>query len=252
MIRHDPDGYVGFFRSRLLIADASGQTAYQVPKRFDGIDVKDGSDILHRHGQTLQAHSGIDVLLNQIGVMAVPVIVELGEHDIPDFHVAVALAAHHIFRTVPVFLPSVVIDLRAGTAGAGAVLPEIVLFSETVDVVRRDMHIVEPDIVRLVVVHIDRRIEPFGIKPHALRQELPCPGDRLLLEIIAEGKVSEHLEESAVPGCLADIFKISGADAFLAGSHPASRRNLLAGKPRLHRRHAGIDDEKRLVIMRNQ
>ncbi len=38
-----------------------------------------------------------------------------------------------------------------------------------------------------------------------------------MFKIIAKGKVSEHLKESAVAGSFSDIFNITGTDAFLAG-----------------------------------
>ena len=45
------------------------------------------------HGQTLQTHAGVDVLLGQLGVVALAVVVELGEDVVPDLHIAVAVAA---------------------------------------------------------------------------------------------------------------------------------------------------------------
>ena len=45
--------------------------------------------------------------------------------------------------------------------------------------------------------------------------QLQCDG--LVLEVIAEGEVAQHLEEGAVAGGLADVLDIAGADALLAG-----------------------------------
>ena len=36
------------------------------------------------------------------------------------------------------------------------------------------------------------------------------------LEVVAEGEVTQHLEECAVTGCLTDILDIAGTDALLA------------------------------------
>ena len=49
--------------------------------------------------------------------------------------------------------------------------------------------------------------------------EFPGPVDGLLLEVIAEGPVAEHLEEGVVVGVEADVFEVvvfaAGADALL-------------------------------------
>jgi hypothetical protein len=45
------------------------------------------------------------------------------------------------------------------------------------------------------------------------------------LEIIAEGKIAQHLEKGMVPGGVADVFQVvvlaPGPDAFLGGGGPA-------------------------------
>ena len=50
--------------------------------------------------------------------------------------------------------------------------------------------------------------------------QLPCVGDGILFEIIAEGKIAEHLEKSVMAVGEADVFKVvvlaARADAFLA------------------------------------
>ena len=252
VIRADTDGDIRVIGARLLIFHTACQSADQIAEGLERIHVEDGSHILHRNRQTLQTHSGIDVLLDQIAVIAVAVIVELGKYDIPDLHEAVAFAAHDILRSVSVLLAAVIVNLGAGAAGAGAVLPEIVLLAELVDVIRRDMHVVQPDVVGLLVIHIHGRIQTVRVQTDALRQEFPCPRNRFLLEIIAEGEISQHFKIGAVTRRLSDILQIAGADALLARGHPSSRRDLLTGKPGLHRRHAGIDDQERCIVVRNQ
>src|SRR6266849_2664651 len=58
-------------------------------------------------------------------------------------------------------------------------------------------------------------------KPFRRSQQFPGVGDSFLLEIIAEGKIAEHLEESVVALGEADIFKVvvltAGPHAFLRG-----------------------------------
>ncbi len=74
----------------------------------------------------------------------------------------------------------------------------------------------------------------------------------LALEVVAEGEVAQHLEEGAVTGGLANVLDIAGADALLAGGNAVARRLLLAGEERLHRRHAGVDEQKRRVVLRDE
>ncbi len=180
------------------------------------------------------------------------VIVKLGKDDVPYFHETVAFAAHYILGAVAVFFAAIVIDLRARAAGTGAVLPEIILFAELIDTLCRNMHVVEPDIVCFLILYIDGRIQTLRIKAYSLCQELPGPRNSFLLEIVAEGEVAQHLKVSAVAGCLSHVFQIAGTDTLLAGGHSAAGRDLLTGKPGLHRCHTGIDDQKRCVIVGHQ
>ena len=51
---------------------------------------------------------------------------------------------------------------------------------------------------------------------------------------------------------MTDVFDVAGADALLAGGDAAAGRLLLACEPRLHRRHAGVDEQDGLVTARDQ
>ncbi len=180
------------------------------------------------------------------------IVIKLRKDDIPDFHEAIAFTAHDILRAVAVFLTAIVIDLGTGAAGTGAVLPEIVFLAELIDALCRDVHIIEPDIVGFLIIHIYRRIQTLRIQAYSFRQELPGPRNSFFLKIITEGEIAQHLEIGAVASCLSHVFQIAGANALLAGSHSPAGRNLLASKPGLHRCHTGIDNQKRCVIVGNQ
>ena len=66
---------------------------------------------------------------------------------------------------------------------------------------------------------IDRRIEPVLGELPDFGDQFPGPLDGLLLEIVAEGPVPEHLEERVVVSVQADVFEVvvlaAGADALL-------------------------------------
>ena len=60
-----------------------------------------------------------DILLLQLGVMVVAIVVELGEHHVPDLHVPVAVAANGAAGlAAAVLLAPVIVDLGAGAAGS--------------------------------------------------------------------------------------------------------------------------------------
>ena len=250
VVGDDAQGHVA------LVADAvgrAGELGDLVRDVHHGIDLEQAAHVLAHHGQTLQAHAGVDVLLGQLGVIAEAVVVELAEHVVPDLDVAVAVAAHGaVGLAAAVLLAAVIVDLGAGAAGAGAVLPEVVLLAEAEDALRGDAHVLVPDVEGLVVVQIDGRIQPGGIEVADLGEELPAPGDGLLLEVVAEGEVAQHLKIGAVTGRLADVLDVAGADALLAGAHAVARRLDLALEVGLHRGHAGVDQQQRLVVLRDQ
>ena len=244
VVGHDTYRYVALLAARCLILDATGELADEITKILQRIDVEDGSYILNGDGETLETHTGIDVLLREVTVVSLTIVIKLREYDVPDFHVTVALAAHDVLRAVSVLLTTIIVDLGTWSARSGAVLPEVVFLTELVDVVLRDMHHILPDVIRLLIVYINRRIQTVRIQADTLGQELPCPWNRFLLEVIAEREVSEHLKEGTVAGCLTNILQVTGTDALLAGGDSASRRNLLSCKPWLHRCHSGIDNEQ--------
>ena len=90
-----------------------------VSQRFDRIHIENGIHVLNDRSKTLQTHSCINILLLQLCVVAVSVIVELGEHIVPDLHVAVAVASYRTVRfAASVLLSPVIVYLRARTARA--------------------------------------------------------------------------------------------------------------------------------------
>ncbi len=241
-------------RVRLAVMRA-GDLAHLVGDVHHGIDVEEGVHVLADDRETLQTHAGVDVLLGELGVVALAVVVELGEHDVPDLDIPVAVAPHGAAGlAAAVFLTAVIVDLGAGAARTAAVLPEVILFAEAENALRSDADLVVPDVPGLVIVEIDARIQPVGIDadPVGRGQKFPRPVDGFALEVIAEGEVAEHFKVGAVARRLADILDIGRADALLAGRHAAARRLFLSGEPRFHGAHAGVDEQKRRVVAGDQ
>ena len=205
--------------------------------RLVGIHIKERRNVLADHGKTLQSHTGIDVFLNQIRIMPVPIVVELREHNIPYLNKTVSFTAHHVFRSGSVLFSTVVVNLRAGTAGTGTMLPEIVFFSKTVHTLSRNTELFRPNTEGLFIVQINTRIKTILRNPYPFRKELPGKVQRLRLKIISEGEIPEHLKKSTVTCRFTDVFNVSGTNTFLTGGNSSPRRNLLSGKVRLQRRH---------------
>ncbi len=129
----------------------------------------------------------------------------------------------------------VVEDFAAGAAGAGVAHgPEIVFQAGDGDDAVGWNILVEPNLPGVFINAKDcawshlRATENgdiqfvFGnVEPLGRSDQLPRIGDGFLLEVIAEGEIAHHLEESMVALGEADVFEVvvfaAGADAFLGG-----------------------------------
>ena len=139
-------------------------------------------------------------------------------------------------------------------------LPEVVRLAELEDPVLGNTDLLMPDAEGLIVgggglvAGKHGGIQTVGVQTHPLGagQEFPRPVDSLVLEVIAEREVAQHLKIGAVAGSVADVLNIAGTDALLAGGDPVTGRLLLAGEVGLHGRHAGVDQQQRGIVLGNQ
>ena len=131
-------------------------------------------------------------------------------------------------------------------------LPEIVLFAHAGDMVGWHPDLFVPDIVGLVVLGVDGHIKPFGRDLEHLGEKFPCPAGRFSFKIIAKGKIAQHLKIGAMARSFPHPVDIGRADAFLAGGHPLAGRGYLAGKVFFHGRHACIDQQQGVVVLRDE
>ncbi len=261
MVGDDPHRRVGLPRHRSrcrrwmprpVAVFHAGNPAYVPDYIFYGIDVKYRVDLLDDASEPLQPHARVDVLLLQQGVVAVFVLVELCEHKIPELYEPVAVAARFTIRSAaPVCLAPVQMYLGTGTARTCAVLPEIILLAEFYDPAFRKSSFL-PYIICLVIFQINGHPEFVLGQIQDVGYKLPCPADSLLLEIIAEREIAQHLEKRRMPRGDADVVDIHRPEAFLACGHPLRRRLLLPCEIRLHRRHAGIDEQHARIVPRHQ
>ena len=218
-------------------------------------------DALQQHGKTLNAQTGINVLLGQVAQNLEVVLADalatlvLHEHEVPDLDVAVVVSRRAAFLTVGG--AAVVENLGVGACRAGlAGGPVVFLHAHALNTLGGEAHLVVPDVEGLVVTLINGDPQALRIQTEAaliLRggQQLVSKRNRLLLEVITEGEVTGHLEEGTVTCGLTDLFNVQGADALLHAGCAGERRGLTAQEVGNERNHAG-DGEHGAGFVRNQ
>ena len=182
----------------------------------------------------------------------------VGHEDVvPELEEAVGVVAGPIVVAAELGA-AVEVELRAGAAGTGRpALPEVVLAAEADDALVGDAD-AAPDLDRLLVgaeaellvAAEDGDPDPLRVDAEALGRELPAPGDRLLLEVVAEAPVAEHLEEGEVAGGVADLLDVGRAEALLHVGEARRRRLLAAEEVGLEGLHAGGGQQHRGVVGR--
>ena len=164
---------------------------------------------LEHGGGALEPQSGVDRRLGQRLHVAPGVAVELHEHQVPQLDVAIAVLVGASRRAARHLGPVVVEHLGAGTAGpCVAHRPEVVLLAAAGEPGSIDADVVEPDPRRLVVLLVHRHPQLLRRESEHAGEELPAVADRLVLEVVAEAEVAEHLEEGVVARGVADVLEI--------------------------------------------
>ncbi|RIH82052.1 hypothetical protein Mrose_03476 [Calidithermus roseus] len=245
------------------------------PREFDDlgdegaelVGLVEVGDALHHHRHPRQPHPGVDVGPGK-GLEHSPVLaVVLGEDQVPDLHEAVALAGLIVVGpgVAAELGAAVVVDLRArpagpvGTLGGRVLRPEVLVGAEAVDVLRGQPHVLGPVLEGLVVLLVDGDVDAVGVEAQPLGrgEELPGPLDGLLLEVVAEGEVAQHLEDGLVAVGAPHVLDVAGAHRLLAGGHAAPlalvarKYRFLAHEVGLERGHAGVDEQEGGVVLRD-
>ena len=135
-----------------------------------GIHFEKAVHALANHSQTLQTHTGIDVLLHQLGIVALTVVVKLGKHIVPNFHEPVTITAGTaIWLAAAILFAAVIVDLTAGAAGTCAMLPEVVLLAQASHPLLGHTDLFGPNVPCLIVIHINSGIHSVGIQGPSIR-----------------------------------------------------------------------------------
>ncbi len=219
--------------------------------------------VLQHRRQALQAHAGVDAGLGQLVHHAVFGAVELHEDVVPDLDVAVAVLVGRTGRAAGDVGAVVVEDLGARAAGAGvAHHPEVVghvaralVVADAHDAFSGHAHGLVPDVVGLVVVRVDRHPQLVRGQLEVHRQQLPGVADRVLLEVVAEREIAQHLEERVVARGVADVVQVvvlaAGADALLRRRGARVGTLVEAEEHVLELVHAGVREQQRRIVARH-
>ena len=225
-------------------------------ERCKHIGFKNRIDTLEYSEDSFETSAGINVLLWQLGVVAIGIASELHKHEIPDFkepfvttRCGPTLGA--ICRTL------VDVNLGTGTARTGGTAGRTppVIGVEELNAVGMHPDLVAPNIGGFLVGQMAGHPKEFGIDPKQVGDHVPGHRDGLMLEIVTKREVAEHFEERKVSGIATDLFKIgiltASSHTLLHRGGPIERRLLLTKEVRLERHHAG-NSEKKVRIMRDE
>ena len=219
----------------VLLVRQVGHRLHNGPER---VRLEVGIGVLDDAGHALEAEACIDILARERLQRTVRLAVELREHEVPVLEEAVALATH-VLQLVP-GVTNAAVDVQFAARPARAHRPhrpEVVVRAHGNDAVAWDPDLL-PHIGRLKVLLIDGHPDAVGGQAQDPRRELVGPGDGVVLEVVADGEVAQHLEEGVMPRGATDPLDVIGADALLVGGHAHPRGDCLAQVVLLERHHA--------------
>ncbi len=235
----------------------AGKIGGGADERPEEIDVVIVVHALEDGGDAFEPHAGVDRGARQVHPLAAGQRLVLHEDEVPDLDETVAVGVGRARRAARNMVAMVVEDLRARAARAGvAHRPEIVAGGDADDAMLGQARDAPPEIERGVVVVIDGDGQPVLGEAVVAGEEIPGEFDRILLEIVAEGEVAEHLEERVVARGIADVVEVvvlaPGANAFLRGDGARVGTLFDAGEDVLELDHAGVGEHEGRVVARHE
>ena len=179
--------------------------------------------------------------------MSVLIAIELHEDEIPDLHIPAAIAWK---CAVPVaelacVRTYVIVDFRTRSAWTGfAHLPEVILLIQTDNAVSRHTRAGRPNLFGRIIFAEDRDPEPVDRQLEFICQQSPGVVDGFLLEVRAEGEISQHFKECLMAACVAHVIQVivltTGTNALLCARRRLIRPGLASEKNILKLVHAGV------------
>ena len=240
----------------LVVARAvrgTGERRSLVNHREEDVGLPHGVDTLAQREDALEPGTRVDAGARQRRAGPVRRLVVLHEHEVPELHETVAMRVVQWPAVRSECCTTVEVDLRARSARTGVPrLPEVVLVTEALDAFHRDADLLVPDGFGIIVALVDGDPETVAVEPEDLGDEFPGPRDRVLLEVVTEREVAEHLEEHEVPLGTADVVEVvvlaACAHALLDAHRTRVRSNLVAEEVGLERHHAGHREQEGGVV----
>ena len=222
-------------------------------ERLEQVNVEVRLPALQDAGHAFKTHPGVNVALWQRLEYFAFLTIVLLEDQVPDLDVAAAIAGR-IARGLAAATAQVNVNLAAGPAravgplGARVGRPEVLPIPETEDTLRRQAGHFLPNLVRLPIVFKDAYHHVLGGDAHLAAHELPCPFDGLRLEVIAERKIAQHLEEGVMRRRPPHLLNVAGAEAFLARDGALQRRVAVAVELVLELVHSRAGEQQGGVV----
>ena len=250
-----------------------GVGAFVVTVAGEGLDAADhpGEDVgvvialfaLENGAEAFKAHSGVDAALRERLEQTVGLAVELHKDEVPDLDDEGVVLVDELrpgngglFR----FVAQVDVDFAAGSAGAGlAHFPEVVVLVAEEDLFGGD--VAQPGLAGLFIeggavafgALEDGDVKVFRVDLEDLGQKFPGPVDGLVLEVVAEAPVAQHLEHRVVVGVVSDGFEVvvlsADPQAFLAVGHPGGPGGGVAEEDILELVHPRIGEHQGRVVL---
>ena len=225
-------------------------------QRFEQVGVVIVVAALHQRRNAFQPHAGVNRLHVQRPHRAIFKLLVLHENDVPDLDEPIAIFLRRARRATPDLIAMVIENFGARPARTGRPhLPEIIRRRDADDPFFRNAELF-PDVECLVIRMVNRHRQAVLVDPEILGDQVPREGDRLLLEIIAEAEIAEHLEKRVVPRRVADIIQIimlaPGPHAFLRRGGAGIVACLQPGEQILELHHPRIDKHQRRVVARHK
>src|SRR5579871_1261281 len=225
--------------------------AGSIDDRAEKVGVVVGNDSLKHGGDAFEPHAGVDGRPRQRRQRAGSVPVVLHEDQVPDFDDAFAgIVGETTFAGRGA---EIVENFRARSARAGlAHLPEIVLFVHAEDAVLGDSSDVLPELFGFIVFAKDSDVKTVFGEAVVFGDQIPGKVDGIAFEVVAEGKIPQHFEESVVAAGVADVIEIvvfaAGADAFLGAGGTGVVALFLAEEDVFELVHAGVGEQQSWVV----
>ena len=258
VVGDDAHRYVALFHGAAVAAAGQGADGVEDRREERGVVVRRRTG--HHCRDALEAHAGVDRGRRQRREHAGGGAIELHEHVVPDLDEALTARGDVGDEVTGAGETRAAIDVDLGTAAARAGVahrPEVVGCAQFADVFGG--HEVAPAGVRLVVARDARLALEDGDAQSLLRQsphlgeEVPGQRDGVLLEIVAEREVAEHLEEGMVSQRRADVLEVvvlaAHPHALLRRRRPRVGARLAAEEQVLELVHPRVGEEQRGIVV---